>query len=485
MPSNPERLLQILSEVNPWWTGGDVPDALAPPFRRRDFFVLRRKLSGKPIVAVAGPRQVGKTTLIYQLIRDALANGVPANRIMFASFDLPGLGLYASDPLNEVIRLFEERILQAPFRDLDGPVYVFLDEVTKSPNWHRDLKGWFDFHYPLHLVVSSSSNFELKAGSAASLVGRIDTHLLLTWKFVDVMSLRTGDYRANDDYLEARSQVVEAMRRGKPELLHAALAKLRPRSARKRVSVASSLDWYLLVDGYPELAEAKDLGACAKRLDEYVKLTLAHDLYRFHEIRSSTRVLEDLLGLIAAQSGGLVSYAGIAEPVGLEQRTLVEYMDYLEDAFLISRASFYSTSRQSRLRKQKKVYIPNPGILNVLRGRVDRSLLSSPDEMGAVAESVVHEHAKRLAFNLDPGAGRPVSYWRNKQGQEVDIVIEVRGRPLPIEVKYRSDPHRKLEGIRSFIDEKRAPFGLIVTKDLLELSPPLLYLPLSDFLMLA
>jgi hypothetical protein len=61
-------------------------------------------------------------------------------------------------------------------------------------------------------------------------------------------------------------------------------------------------------------------------LDDCVKLTLAHDLYRFHEIRSSTRVLEDLLSLVAAHSGGLASYAGLAEPAGLEQRTRVQYM---------------------------------------------------------------------------------------------------------------------------------------------------------------
>lgn len=485
MPTNPERLLQILSEANPWWTGGGVPASLAPPFRRRDFFVLRRKLEGRPIVALAGPRQVGKTTLMYQLLRDLLAGGVAPNRVLFASFDLPGLSLVADDPLNDVVRTFEERILQSSFRELDGPTYIFLDEVTKARTWHRDLKGWFDFRYPLRFLVSSSSNSELQSGAAASLAGRVTTHLLLSWKFVDVMSLRTGDEVANDGYLEARRSIATAMQRSKPDLLHSALVRLRPRSARKRVSIGSTLDWYLLVDGYPELAQATDLPACARRLDEYVKLTLAHDLYRFHEIRSSTRVLEDLLSLIASQSGGLVSYAGLAEPVGLEQRTLVEYLDFLEEAFLISRAPFYSRSRQSRLRKQKKIYVPNPGLLNVLRGRLDRSVLASPEEMGMVVESVVHEHAKRLAFNLGAGIGSEVYYWRNRRGQEVDIVVEIGGKPLPIEVKYRADPRQHLEGIRSFIEEKHAPFGLVVTKDLLELSPPFVFVPLADFLMLA
>lgn len=173
------------------------------------------------------------------------------------------------------------------------------------------------------------------------------------------------------------------------------------------------------------------------------------------------------------------------EPVGLEQRTLVEYLHFLEEAFLISRASFYSRSRQSRLRKQKKLYVPNPGLLNVLRGRLDRSVLTSPEEIGLIVETVVHEHAKRLAFNLGEGRGPEVYYWRNRRGQEVDVVIEVGGQPLPIEVKYRAEPHQHLEGIRCFIEEKRAPLGLVITKEVLELSPPLVFVPLADFLMLA
>lgn len=485
MPTDPERVLQILSEANPWWSGAPVPPSLAPPYRRRDFFVLRGKLDERPIVALAGPRQVGKTTLMYQLLRNLLERRVPPNRVLFASFDLPGLGLAAVDPLNDVIRTYEERVLQEPLRELDGPAYVFLDEITKARNWHQDLKGWYDFRYPLHFLVSSSSNSELASGASASLAGRVSTHLLLSWKFVDVMSLRTGDLQTNDAYLEARNAIPSAIRQRKPELLHSELARLRPRSARRRVSIESTLDWYLLVDGYPELAQQSDVSACARRLDEYVKLTLAHDLYRFHEIRSSTRVLEDLLSLIATQSGGLVSYAGLAEPVGLEQRTLVEYLDFLEEAFMISRASFYSRSRQSRLRKQKKIYVPNPGLLNVLRGRLDSSLLTSPADLGLVAESVVHEHAKRLAFNLGNGARPEVSYWRNRRGQEVDVVIEVGNQPLPIEVKFRAEPRQHLEGIRSFIEEKHAPMGLVITKDMLALDPPLVFLPLADFLMLA
>ena len=189
--------------------------------------------------------------------------------------------------------------------------------------------------------------------------------------------------------------------------------------------------------------------------------------------------------MIAAQSGGLANYSALAHPLGLDERTLAEYLDYLEDSFLISRAHFYSKSRSTRMKKMRKIYVPNPGLLNVFLGRVDRSILASPMEMGRLAESVAHGYAKRLAFNLSPGPSPPVYYWRDKRGRDVDSVLEHRGQPMPIEVKCRSDRKRDLEGLRSFIVEKNAPFGVVITRDDLDLDPPILYLPLTDYLMLA
>ncbi|MCI4323484.1 MAG: ATP-binding protein [Thermoplasmata archaeon] len=485
MPEDPERLLQLLSETNPWWERGSVPESLAPPYRRRDFFVIRSRLQERPITALAGPRQVGKTTLMYQLIKDALAQGVAPNRILYVSFDQPGIGRYSAQPMNDAIRAYEERILREPFRTAKEPIYILLDEITKVANWHQDLKGWFDYRYPVRFLVSSSSNSELQSGAAASLVGRVTIQLLMTWKFVDVMSLRTGDHSTNDDYLQARSELPSSLQKRDPSLLFERLKRIRPRSKEKRIAIQEALDWYLLVDGFPELIKSTDVSRCAQRLDDYVKLTLAHDLYRFHQIRSSTRVLEELLSLIAGQSGSLANNRKLADPVGLDQRTLTEYLSFLEAAFMISIAHFYSKSRNSRLRKQRKIYVPNPGLLNVLRGTVDRSVLNDPSEMGHTIESVVHGYSKRLAYNLSPGPSPPVYYWRDDHGHEVDVVIEFKGSPIPIEVKYRSEPRKDLEGLHHFIQEKRPPFGIVVTRDVLDLEPPLLFIPFVDFLMLA
>jgi uncharacterized protein len=479
------RVTQILEDANPWWRTGTVPQVLAPAYRRRDFFPLRDRLEHRPVTALAGPRQVGKTTLVYQVIQTLLSQGVSPDHILFVSFDLPGLDVYSDHPLDDCIRIFEERILRQAFRDLDSRAYMFFDEVTKEDNWARALKGWYDFQYDARFLVTSSSVTELNKGLASSLVGRASTQTLVSWKFIDVMSARANLTNPTIDAFGFRTEITASIARDDAQPLYRRLSDQASREAANRIAVKESLEWYLLVDGFPELIRAKDLSYCQSRLDEYVKLTLIHDLYRFHKVRATTQVFEELLGLVAAQSGGLMSYRNLANSLDLELRTLRQYLDFLEEAFLISRAQFYSGSRASRSRKQRKLYIANPGFLNSLLGRLDRSALTDPTEMGMLAETIVHCDARRLSFNLSPGRPPAVYYWRDKHGHEVDVVLEVNRRPIPIEVKYRDNPRQGLEGMREFVAQKHPPFGIVVTKDLLALEPPLLFVPLQDFLLIA
>src|SRR5208282_3238160 len=485
MPVDTERLLQILEDANPWWNGGKVPRVQAPEYRRRDFFVVRNELSDKRVTALSGPRQVGKTTVMFQLVEELLSRGVSPNQILFFSFDLPGMMPGTADPLTEILRLYEERILRKSFGEIRVKCYVFLDEVTRSEAWHRYLKGWYDLKLPIKFVVSSSSHTALKAGAAESLVGRLALHLLLSWTFVDVLMYRTRDESLNDSSLDARRAFRKAIGTGDLAALLKALQRSRPTASRERLAVQRAIHEYLLVDGMPGLFE--DGGApfqWARTLSDYLTLTLTNDVYRFFGIRSSTRVFEDLLSLIASQSGQVMSYRSLAESLNLELRTLQEYLDYLEGIFLVSRAPFYSRSRAVRSRKQRKIYLTNPAILNLLLGHLGQDLTRRASWIGPVAESVVHDHAKRLAFNYSPGVDPTAYYWRDERGHEVDIVIEADGNPLPIEVKYRTDPKRDLGGIEAFIEKFHSSAAVVVTRDVLALESNVIYIPLPDFLSL-
>lgn len=482
MPLNSDEVLRILTQANPWWESQRVPRELTQPYHRRDFYVLRQDLRRQPIVALGGPRQVGKTTILYQLIEELLAAGVGSNRILFVSFDLPGLTGVAPDPITDCLNVYVERVLGRALREVDNEVYVFFDEITRIDNWDRSLKGWYDLRYPIRFVVSSSSLSELRAGSAKSLAGRISTHLLLSWKFVDVLMMRSGNDRWNDTGLRVRDSLRESVERGDPEPLFRRLGAIDLSSTSARAALRSTLDYYILTDGFPELIGKTDLHWCAHRLAEYLQLTIANDLYRFYNIRA-TGTFEELLGLVARESGQLASYRQMAETLGVQERTVVEYLDYLERVHLVSQSQFYSQSRAKRVRRQRKIYLSNPGVRNAILGGVNRGTLSNAQSMGSIVESVVHEHSKRLVYCLEPGPEPSAFYWRDQRNREVDIVVEVAGKPIPIEVKYRTDPGRDLEGIRSFLAQSpSSPFGIVVTRDTLRRDGNLVFIPLPRFL---
>jgi uncharacterized protein len=306
MTTNPDEIYRLLIDANPWWEDGRVPPELSHRYHRRDYFVVKKEMSSKPISAVGGPRQVGKTTLLYQLIEDLLSSTIAAPQILFVNFDLPGLTAVAESPLNDCLNVYSERVFGKPWRKVANRTYIFLDEITNVKNWDRDLKGWFDLKYPAKFVISSSSLSELRSGAAASLTGRISSHLLLTWKFVDILVYQTEEPSWNDTGLRLRESFAASVYHGDPQILERRLREVEARATRGRVILRSTLDRYLLLDGFPELLDQKDDHRAAGRLREYLDLTIANDLSRVYQIRAP-RLFYALLGILARESGQLIS----------------------------------------------------------------------------------------------------------------------------------------------------------------------------------
>lgn len=478
-------LYTFLAESNPWWDSKAIPPRLVMPYHRRDFYLLRKERDSRPITALGGPRQVGKTTILYQLVEQLLADGVPPKRILYISLDFPGLAGLTREPLNDILNLYSEEVLGESWSSAREPVYVFVDEITRQDGWHRDLKGWFDLNYRIKFFIASSSLSSLRTGAAESLVGRIDIHLLLTWKFVDVLTYTTKDEKWNEVGLRLREAFAEAVKGGDLKLFLKEVARQRTRLAQNRAILYSCMNRYLLVDGFPELMDVNDMHWCARRLREYLELTIMNDLYRVYQVRA-TGTFESLLTILAKESGQLVSYRGLAENLGTQERTVIEHVDLLSRLLLVSQAFFFSESRAKRVRRQRKVFVSNPSVRNSLLGKVSESTLRDYSYLGPSVEGLVHDHAKRLVYCLDPGQDPEAFYWRDRGGHEVDIVVKVDDRPIPVEVKFRGDPYRDLGGLKAFMDgERKAPFGLVVTRDVLDLRERLLFVPLPWFLMMA
>ena len=482
-----EAILRILSDENPWWARGSGKRTSVPQYRRRDFHILKRNLTGSRIIAVGGPRQVGKTTLLYQLIEEMLTSvEFDPRRVLYLAMDFPRLAQVTDEPLTDALDVYAERIIARPWRDLESTSYVFLDEVTKLRDWHRVLKGWFDRRLPLKFVVSDSSLPSLHKGIAESLIGRCDLFVVLPMKFVDVLMFHEGREEINDASLRLRSSFQESVRKGSPTTFLTACRAAAGRLAPMERRILAHLQSYIFTDGYPELLTTPGGATATRRLREYLDLIFARDLVQVFDIRNP-RALSALVAFLADRTADRFDYTGLAKNVGLSPDATREYLDYLESSFVVLRSEFYTKSRASRLRKQKKLYFGNVGLANALTGNVGPQLFENREYLGRLIETLVADHSKRLLYSLHPEKDSTLFYWRNYRGQEVDMVLNVDGRPIPLEVKYQ--PRITNADRRPVLDflseEKKAPFGIIVTRETLGIDGDIVSVPLHLFLLMA
>ncbi|MBP7054028.1 MAG: AAA family ATPase [Phycisphaerae bacterium] len=165
-----------LERLNPWWRG--KPQPLVPPVRRWAYPVAMRRLQNglTKVTVLRGPRQIGKSTVLRQMVDELLRQGVPARSIFMVQFDeLPAL-LEVEEPILRLTDWFEQRVLGKTLNEAaraGQPVYLLLDEVQNLDDWAAQLKFLVDSS-DVRVMVTGSSALRIEA-SRDSLAGRIST----------------------------------------------------------------------------------------------------------------------------------------------------------------------------------------------------------------------------------------------------------------------------------------------------------------------
>jgi len=478
-------LLRIMYAHNPWWASRRVPSSKAPPFKRRDFYKLLESLDDSKVMAIVGARRVGKTTLMYQLI-DYIVSKFGPERVMYLSIDDPYLRI-DTKLLGQIFDLYSRFILKHPFQELTDQVYIFLDEIQTLKGWEFVLKRWFDLGYKVKFFVSGSSSINILTGGAESLVGRMSLQIVFPMKFLETirfhMTDRNFDRRFDRINWELREALKAAVWRDDAETFYLALREKANALAADIDRIILLLQDYLLKGGYPEVVKAKDLYLAAENLKTYLNLTIYKDIVRTFQIRDPI-AFEELIAILARECSQRLNYSGLARTLGLKRHTLKSYIYFLKTTFLISESEYYSKSRAKRVRREKKVYINDPGIRNAAVGALNEYLLSDIVELGKVVEAVVADHCRRLKFHLEPTSEVEIFYWKDRR-YEIDIVVEMFRKPLPIEVKYRDRiEKRDLRGLLEFSKKNKPPFQILVTKEKLDLNNNIIFIPLWLFLIM-
>ena len=462
-------LFAAMDSFNPWWRGGGIPSGMRHEFKRRDHATMLRRMGDSRIHVLIGPRQVGKTTVLYQLADELLSANDP-ERVMLASLDEAALFPSGAN-LRRMLDLYAGRVLREPLQDPSQATYVLLDEVQAVRDWQIVLKNMVDRRGRTTFVVSGSSSADL-ARASESLLGRVRHQVMMPMSFSEYLAFRARAYAgaASEAGAGMRRALSRSVRDGDAGPFHRRAGEALADLALAKSGILADLSEYMVYGGCPGIAAARDRRAKADLLRLHLRLSIYHDILKAGSVRNPS-VIESLLVVLARRSPHLINKERIAKNLGINKITLDAYLGLLGAAYLVSYAELYGPVRS---RAGKKVYVNDAGIRNAAASRTYPESLHDSAETGLLAESVAGDHTRRLWEDLDPAALSAVPrYWRSGSrgggGDEVDLVVELEHRPLPIEVKYRRHVDASdLRGLSRFSERFGAGVALALTQDQLQ-----------------
>lgn len=403
----------------------------------RNARVLAEEILGDtPVLTVSGARQVGKSTLVSQLLQ---------NRS------------------HRFLNLDNAATLQAAQTDPDGFVRQFpegvvaIDEIQRVPTLLRAIKAALDEdRRPGRFIVTGSSNLMNLKGAEESLAGRAETLRLRGFSRGERKGI-TEDFAAN-------------AWNPHPQL---------PASEFERI------DYLRMIteSSFPEIAEATP-----RRRDRwvqaYVERVLTKDATDLYGIQYPDR-LRVLLGKIASQGASEFVAAHIGRELNIPERSVPGYLDALKNVFLIDVLPAWGTNLTRRVISKPKVFLQDPATAASLVGVDAASLemqISSSFTGGLLESFVATELLKQQEWSAIPFK---LFHFRDSTGKEVDLVMESRNREVVgVEVKAAVSLQGKdfsgLRHLQKLAGERfRCGILLYAGKESLPMGPGLWAMPIS------
>lgn len=376
------------------------------PFRRPHAAVLARRLAEprRFLQVVAGPRQVGKSTLVQQ-VTDAMA--LP---VRYASADEPTLrGAGWLGQQWEAARLETGR---------SGAVLV-LDEIQKIPGWSETVKRLWDedtrARRPLKVVLLGSAPLLIANGLTESLAGRFEVLHLPHWTFVEM-----------------------------------------------REAFGWSLEEYLFYGGYPGAAPLiGDPGRWARYVaDSLIETSIARDVLLLTRV-DKPALLRRLFELACRYSSQVLSYTkmlGQLQEAG-NTTTLAHYLDLLAGAGMVRGLPKYAGDAARIRGSSPKLQVLNTALMSATSGLTLDEARADREFWGRLVESAIGAHLANAA-----AAGLcELFYWRERN-HEVDFVVKVGRRLIAVEAKSGRAPLVH-PGTEAFVRSFRVHRSLLVGGD--------------------
>lgn len=363
---------------------------------------LLKAASEYACITIYGPRQVGKSTVVEYLFGASMPK-----------YSMDDIILRSSAKTNP--RLFLENI--------GWP--VIIDEVQKTPELFEQIKINIDKeksrrlknneNIELMYVLTGSNQFELKNKISESLAGRTAVLPLSTLSNAELLKYPTTSFfNPNIDILKQKQQNYKL-----------------PYRTRKRIFediFRGGMPEYVVYDRARELF-----------FDSYIFTYIERDVRAIIRADKETIFLK-FLEYIALRTGSQIDYSEISRSVGIDVRTVKNWLSILETSGIIVLLEPFMKNSSKRIIKSQKLYFMDTGLCAYLCKWPTAEMLERGIMSGAFYETYVVSEIIKSYYNNGLNPKRYLYYYRDKYQKEVDLIIDSATGIYPIEIKKGINP---------------------------------------------
>ncbi len=340
---------------------------------QRYFNSVKNLIPKNKVLIIYGSRRVGKTTLLMEILKSSNL------KYKIDSGD--------NIKINEILSSGNFTLLS---EYVEGFEIVAIDEAQEIRGIGKGLKILVDNNPDLKLIATGSSSFDLSQNVGEPLTGR--------------------------------KKVLKLFPFSQGELLNEFTA----------FELKDKLHEYLIFGSYPEIVLSTTKQEKTEILEEIVGSYLLKDILSLEKIRNP-KVLFNLLKLLSFQIGSLVSIHELATQLHIDSKTVNRYLDLLEKTFIIFKISAFSSNPRKEISKKNKYYFFDNGIRNGII--MQFAPLDLRNDIGQLWENfMVSELYKKTSYLK---LFRQMYFWRNYNGQEIDLIFEKDGKLEAFEFKWK------------------------------------------------
>ena len=334
---------------------------------------IEMRMKPQKVMLVFGPRRVGKTFLLKQIVQ---------------SFSGRSLVLNGEDADSAALL---EPVSIANYRHvLQSVELLAIDEAQHIPDIGRKLKLIVDEIPNIRVIASGLSSFDLKNQAGEPLVGRSTQFTLLPFSQQEIATIESP------------------------------------------IETKRNLEIRQLYGSYPDVVALESFEEKKEYLMDIVESYLLKDILAVDGIKNSAKI-HDLLRLVAYQMGDELSYEEVGKQLGISKNTVERYLDLLQKVFVLYRLGGYSKNLRKEVTKSSKWYFTDNGVRNAVIRNFEPLSRRTDIDRGALWENYII--TERLKRNYNNRLLLDFYFWRTYDKQEIDLLEVGSGMMNAFEMK--------------------------------------------------